>query len=282
MMILAPLSLMNGIYAQSDTILVDEMEYPTIIEEATEVEAESEFEAVPVEPDFDFNEGFKYEKPRPKKYDFQTRFGLGSVSLNNALSAVEPGGTAIGRYLPSAKFLTSNISNFEISLGKNLSQGLYRFWFGVGIENEYFTFEDASVRLSTRSDSFSHYSVDPNGIPQFGKDENTKSSSLNYTTISVPLAIGFQDKQRRPSYKIQVGAYLGYRFQTKSEIKYEDNTTVTIKGDFHMNPIIVDPYVSIQFKKFGFFGRTSLMPLLKNVGLGNEQTRNAFGLFIGV
>ena len=49
-----------------------------------------------------------------------------------------------------------------------------------------------------------------------------------------------------------------------------------------MNPIIVDPYVSIQFKKFGFFGRTSLMPLLKNVGLGNEQTRNAFGLFIGV
>ena len=74
MMILALLGLMNGIYAQSDTILVDEMEYPTIIEEATEVEAESEFEAGPVEPDF--YEGFQYEKPKPKKYELPNSFWI--------------------------------------------------------------------------------------------------------------------------------------------------------------------------------------------------------------
>ena len=152
----------------------------------------------------------------------------------------------------------------------------------MGIEDEYFTFEDANVRLIARNDSFAHKTVEPTAEDQFNQTENATSSSFSVTTISFPIAIGFQNKQRRPLYKFQFGAYLGYRFQSQTDVKYQDKTVVSVRGDFHTNPIILDPFLSFQYKRIGLFMRTSLMPILKNVGSGNEQSRNAFGIFIGV
>lgn len=277
------LGLFTSTSAQTDTIIEEDIiaPYPEIMEEAEEAASEEIYEAVP-EENFDFNEGFQYEEPKPKKYDFQTRFGFGFVSLNNALSPVASGNNITGRYLPSSKFINSNISNFEISFGKNLSQGLWRLWFGIGIEDEYFTFEDANVRLIARNDSFAHKTVESTSIDQFGQTENATSSSFSFTTVSFPIAIGYQNKQRRPLFKFQFGAYLGYRFQSQTDVKYQDKTVVSVRSDFHTNPIILDPFLSFQYKKIGLFMRTSLMPILKNVGSGNEQSRNAVGVFIGM
>ena len=101
-------------YAQTDTDTTtaeDNVEMPYLdvemIEEAPE--EDGAYEAV---PDFDYNQDFSYEEPNPKKYDFQTRFGFGFVSLNNALSPVAAGSNTAGRFLPSTKFISSNISNF--------------------------------------------------------------------------------------------------------------------------------------------------------------------------
>lgn len=282
--IMVLLGLSASSYAQTDTDTttaedVLEVPYPSVevIEEAPA--EEGAYEAV---LDFDYNQDFSYEEPKPKKYDFQTRFGFGFVSLNNALSPIAAGSNTAGRFLPSTKFISSNISNFEISFGKNLSQGLWRFWFGLGIEDEYFTFEDANVRLIGRSDSFAHKTVNPTDLDQFGKAEDANSSSFSIATVTVPLAIGYQNKQRRPNYKVQFGAYVGYRFQSQTDVKYADKTTVSVRGNFHTNPFIVDPFVNLQYKRIGVFLRTSLLPILNNVGGGNEQTRNAFGLFIGM
>ncbi len=282
--IMALLGLSATVYAQTDTDTTTaeddvEMPYPSVevIEEAAEEEGVYE-----VMPDYEAVPEYAYEAPKAKKWDFQTRFAFGFVSLNNAIAPVSPGNNNIGRYLPKAKFISSNISSFEIAFGRNISDGLWRFWFGVGIEDEYFNFDDANVRISARSDSFSHYSVNNLSTPMVGNNETSKSSSLSFATVTVPLAIGYQNKARRPLYKIQAGAYVGYRFQTQSDVEYEDKTTVSIRGDFHANPIIIDPYISVLYKKIGFFARTSLMPLLNNVGAGNEQTRNAFGITFGI
>jgi hypothetical protein len=278
--IMALLGLSATVHAQTDTDTAEVIEVPYPEEIIDEMPAEEgAYEAV---PDFDYNQEFSYEEPKPKKYDFQTRFGFGFVSLNNALSPVAAGSNATGRFLPTTKFISSNISNFEISFGKNISQGLWRLWFGLGIEDEYFTFEDANVRLMARSDSFSHKTVEPTDADQFGKAEDANSSSFSIATVTVPLAIGYQNKQRRPDYKVQFGAYLGYRFQSQTDVKYADKTTVSVRGNFHTNPFIVDPFVNLQYKRIGLFARTSLLPILNKVGGGNEQTRNAFGLFIGM
>jgi hypothetical protein len=271
------LGLSAGIMAQTDTIVEEDIPYEMIDEPfydsaAVDSTVYSEYSGEFTDPNY------VYEEPAPKKYDFQTRFGFGFVMLNNALSPLANN----GRFLPTTKFISSNISNFEISFGKNLSNGIWRLWFGLGIEDEYFTFDNANVRLGARSDSFSHKTVNPSDADQFGKTENANSSSFSISTVTVPLAIGYQNKARKPSYKVQVGAYLGYRFQSRTDVKYDDKTKVSVMGDFHVNPFIVDPFVSIQFKGIGLFARTSLLPILNNVGGGNEQTRNAFGVSLGM
>ena len=271
------LGLSAGIMAQTDTIVKEDIPYEMIDEPfydsaAVDSTVYSEYSGEFTDPNY------VYEEPTPKKYDFQTRFGFGFVMLNNALSPLATN----GRFLPTTKFISSNISNFEISFGKNLSNGIWRLWFGLGIEDEYFTFDNANVRLGARSDSFSHKTVNPSDADQFGKTENANSSSFSISTVTVPLAIGYQNKARKPSYKVQVGAYVGYRFQSRTDVKYDDKTKVSVMGDFHVNPFIVDPFVTIQFKGIGLFARTSLLPILNNVGGGNEQTRNAFGVSLGM
>lgn len=276
---MALLGISSVIMAQTDTIVEEDIPYEMIEDayyDSTVVADTTEYSGEFSEPDFGYTE------PEPKKYEFQTRFSFGFVMLNNALSPVAAGPNTVGRFLPSTKLISSNISNFELSFGKNLSKGLWRLWFGIGIEDEYFTFKDANVRLIGRSDSFAHKTVNASDPDQFGKKENANSSSFSVTTVSVPLAIGYQSKARKPLYKIQVGAYVGYRFQSQTDVKYDDKTTVSVRGDFHVNPFIVDPFVNVQFKGIGFFARTSLLPILNNVGGGNEQTRNAFGLSIGM
>lgn len=277
--IMTLLGLSATVYAQTDTSTAEdnvEMLNPSDIEETFE-EREDELEAMTeLLPDF------YYEEPKPKKYEFQTRFSFGFVMLNNALSPVAAGSNTVSRFLPSTKFISSNISNFELSFGKNLSQGLWRFWFGIGVEDEDFTFKDANVRLIGRSDSFAHKTVNPSDPDQFKKSEDANSSSFSITTVTVPLAIGYQSKARKPLYKLQLGAYVGYRFRSQTDVKYDDKTRVSVRGDFHVNPFIVDPFVNLQYKRIGVFARTSLLPILNNVGGGNEQTRNAFGLSIGM
>ncbi len=276
-LLMALLGISTGIMAQTDTIVEEDIPYEMIEEpfyDSAMVDSTvySEYSGEFAEPDFGYTE------PEPKKYDFQSRFSFGFVSLNNALSPL----ASNGRFLPTTKFISSNISNFELSFGKNLSQGLWRFWFGLGIEDEYFTFDNANVRLVARGDSFTHKTVNPSDPDQFGKTENANSSSFSISTVTVPLAIGYQDKARKPLYKVQVGAYVGYRFQSRTDVKYDDKTKVSVMGNFHVNTFIVDPFVSVQFKGIGFFARTSLLPILNHVGGGNEQTRNAFGVSLGM
>ncbi len=268
------------LFAQIDT-LSEEIELPVPEDDMIMEEAPSELMDTEIYTEFDPSIYENFE-PTAKKWDFQTRFAFGFVSLNNALAPVTAGNNTMGRYLPKAKFFSSNITNFEISFGRNISGGLWRFWLGVGIEDEYYTFDNANVRITARSDSFSHYSVNDLSTPMVGANETTKSSSLSFATVTVPLSIGYQNSVRRPLYKIQAGAYVGYRFQTQTDVEYEDNTTVSIRGNFHANPIVIDPFISVLYKKIGIFARTSLMPLLNNVGGGNEQTRNAFGITFGI
>lgn len=278
-LLMALLGISSVIMAQTDTIVEEDIPYEMIEDvyyDSTVVADTTEY------PEFFSETDFGYTEPEPKKYDFQTRFSVGFVMLNNALSPVAAGSNTVGRFLPSTKFISSNISNFELSFGKNLSKGLWRFWFGIGIEDENFTFQDANVRLIGRSDSFAHKTVNPTDLDQFNKSENANSSSFSVTTVTVPLAIGYQNKQRKPNYKVQIGAYVGYRFQSQTDVKYDDKTTVSVRGDFHTNPFIVDPFVNLQYKRIGVFARTSLLPILNNVGGGNEQTRNAFGVSIGI
>lgn len=280
-LLMALLGISSGIMAQTDTIVEEDIPYEMIEDVYYDsfVEEDTTGYYGDILPDQDF---FTFEEPAPKKYEFQTRFSVGFVMLNNALSPVAAGSNTVGRFLPSTKFISSNISNFELSFGKNLSKGLWRFWFGIGIEDENFTFQDANVRLMGRSDSFAHKTVNPTDLDQFNKSENANSSSFSVTTVTVPLAIGYQNKQRKPNYKVQIGAYVGYRFQSQTDVKYDDKTTVSVRGDFHTNPFIVDPFVNLQYKRIGVFARTSLLPILNNVGGGNEQTRNAFGVSIGM
>lgn len=277
-LILAACSLFFSMtWAQTDTIVEEEIydvPAPEVYEElydSTEMPME-----IYEEPVSDWS----YEEPKPRKYDFQTKFGFGFVSLSSSKAPVSVGSK--GQYLPSTKFLSSNISHFELSFGKNIHKGLWRLWFGLGIEDEYHTFQDAGVRIQARSDSFAHYTVNATDLSPIGSDEQATSSSLEFTTVTVPLAIGYQNHQRRPKYKIQLGAYLGYRFQTATRVEYNDGTSLVIDGDFHANTFIIDPFVSVQYKRFGAFFRSSITPLIKGVGTANEQTRTAFGLFIGV
>ena len=255
--------------AQQDTATFDDAE--VMVEEAIEVtEEEMPYEEpIAAEP---------WEEELPKtnrrvrpKYLPQAKFSFGFLSL----SPYQPAGS--GAYLPSTDFFNSDQFSFELGMGKNLYEGKVRFWFGLGVETEKYTFNDPQVRITSRADSFYHNVVSPNsGTP----DEKAVESSIHSESICIPLSIGLQNFQRRPTMKLQVGIYLGYRYRFYSEVEYEDGARVRTYDDLEMNPISIDPFISLQFKRLGVFARTSLLPIVLDNNAVN-QTRGAFGIFLG-
>jgi hypothetical protein len=268
--------------AQTDTPDTSAVDLPVVPFEEAPSEFDFTEDSLPseewgfdeVSPDFEYT-------PSVKKYDFEASFAYGFASLSPTKSAVASKNGSIGRYLPQTTFFGSDLTRFELNFGRNLSKGIWRFWFGLGIEDESFRFVDANVRLQTRVDSFAHQTLDPTDPASIGKEEDSKESSLYISSVTVPLAISYQNKSRRPTFKIKIGAHIGYRYTTQSSVKYGDDTRVTVTGNFHVNPYIVDPFASFQYKSVGIFARTSVLPLLHNVGAGNEQMRHIFGLFVG-
>ena len=252
------------IYAQTDTAVVEET-----IEEAVEVpyelyeeEAPAPVEVAPWEED---------DEPRRtkirRKYLPYTKFSLGLLSL----SPYQP--AASGAYVPSTDFFNSNQFSFELGAGKNLYEGKVRFWFGLGVETEKYTFNDPMVRITSRADSFSHSLAS-------GPTENAVQSSLHSESICIPLSIGLQNHKRKPPMKLQVGVYVGYRYRFYTEVEYDDGARVRTYDDLEMNPISIDPFISLQFKRLGVFARTSLLPIVLDNNAVN-QTRGAFGIFLG-
>jgi hypothetical protein len=49
--------------------------------------------------------------------------------------------------------------------------------------------------------------------------------------------------------KLQVGVYVGYRYRFYTEVEYDDGARVRTYDDLEMNPISIDPFISLQFKR---------------------------------
>ena len=252
------------INAQSDTLVVEET-----IEEAIEMpielyeeEAPAPVEVAPWEED----DEPRRTKIRPKYLPY-TKFSLGFLSLSPYQAATS------GAYVPSTDFFNSDQFSFEFGAGKNLYEGKVRFWFGLGVETEKYTFNDPQVRITSRSDSFSHSIAS-------GPRENAVQSSLHSESICIPLSIGLQNHKRRPTMKLQLGVYVGYRYRFYTEVEYDDGARVRTYDDLEMNPISIDPFISLQFKRVGIFARTSLLPIVSDAN-AVSQTRGAFGIFLG-
>ena len=252
------------LHAQSDTILLEET-----IEEAEEIpievyeeEAPAPSEVVPWEED----DELRRTTIRPKYLPYM-KFSLGFLGLTPYRPA------ASGAYVPSTDFFNSDQFSFEFGAGKNLYEGKVRFWFGLGVETEKYTFNDPMVRITSRTDSFSHSIAS-------GPTENAVQSSLHSESICIPLSIGLQNHKRRPTIKLQVGVYVGYRYRFYTEVEYDDGARVRTYDDLEMNPISIDPFISLQFKRLGVFARTSLLPIVLDNNAVN-QTRGAFGIFLG-
>jgi hypothetical protein len=252
------------IHAQSDTMVTEET-----IEEAVEVPIElyEEEESAPMEvAPWEEDDEPRRTKIRPKYLPY-AKVSLGFLSLTPYQPA------ASGAYVPSTDFFNSDQFSFEFGTGKNLYEGKVRFWFGFGVETENSTFNDPMVRITNRADSFSHSIAS-------GPKENAVQSSLHSQSICIPISLGIQNHKRRPTMKLQLGVYVGYRYRFYTEVEYDDGARVRTYDDLEMNPISIDPFISLQFKRIGVFARTSLLPIVSDNNTVN-QTRGAFGIFLG-
>jgi hypothetical protein len=182
----------------------------------------------------------------------------------------------------------SRTANVYYQYDMRIMNSKFSFHPGIGLSMERFKFmsynqyySNDTVRLdnptlifdnagNTRFQDFGHvlYDGDTLGQPNWASTLTTKKSMLVTNYIDVPLELRFSTKPDDParSFKIAIGARIGYLLNTSTKIKYKENgdlKKLQNHNDYNLTRFRYGAQMKVFIGNFALFGYYNLTPLFK-------------------
>lgn len=171
----------------------------------------------------------------------------------------------------------------------NLGESAFSFHPGIGIGTEKYAFAD-NYTLGHGFDSLGNSQVEFVHLDSiYGAGTSYKKSQINPNYIDIPIEFRWRSRKYDPksSLKVIVGAKVGYMFDSKTKIKYQENGENKItkqKEKWQLNNIRYGVYGRIGFGGFSAFYYYSLSDLFtKDKGpMGTTMYPMTFGLSLAL
>ncbi len=262
---------------QDEVDFQDEMdelkkELENLNEEMEKLSHEKEGDSGEYDEVFDFPDPKKRKKVRFITTD--TRISVGFIQMQ----PTEPSTTQIHyNTIPELNNGKSLNWGFQHNWGMNLVRGKLRLWNGLAYDIQNYRFANSQVRLTPNNNEFKYYLEDPTTA---GNLASTRSRLISHY-IGMPIALGFQNKSRNPSFQLRIGVQGGYLVHSYSKVEFENDNKIKHYDDFNLNHFSLQPFAFIQYENIAIYARYSMMDVFKkNEGLPNARTMS-FGISIG-
>jgi hypothetical protein len=215
------------------------------------------------------------KRRKPRFIITDTRFSLGFLQMQPN----EPTTTVIHyNTIPELNNGKSLTWGFQHNWGINLIRGKLRLWNGLSYDVQNYRFANNQVRLTPNNNEFKYFLEDPSTS---GSGATTMSKLVSHY-IGMPIALGFQNKSRNPSFQVRVGVQGGYLINSFTKVEFENDNKIKHYDDFNLNHFSLQPFTFIQYENIAIYARYSIMDVFKkNEGLSNARTMS-FGISIGV
>jgi len=215
------------------------------------------------------------KRRKPRFIITDTRFSLGFLQMQPN----EPTTTVIHyNTIPELNNGKSLTWGFQHNWGINLIRGKLRLWNGLSYDVQNYRFANNQVRLTPNNNEFKYFLEDPSTS---GNGATTMSKLVSHY-IGMPIALGFQNKSRNPSFQVRVGVQGGYLINSFTKVEFENDNKIKHYDDFNLNHFSLQPFTFIQYENIAIYARYSIMDVFKkNEGLSNARTMS-FGISIGV
>ena len=187
----------------------------------------------------------------------QSKFSLGLLSVIGK-NAPNPGGPDF-LDMPKLDAGKTLQIGFEHSWGLNLIKGKVRAWIGVAYDIQNYRFEDNRVRLINRSNQFEYY-IDNTGQ---NPHEIADKSKLVTNYLGIPIALGYQNKRRNPTFSMKIGIQAGTLVRSHSKVRYLNGDKEKYFTDFGLNNYVVSPFATFQFKHLGIYAKYGMTDVFR-------------------
>lgn len=206
----------------------------------------------------------------------QSRFNLGFLDV---VGKRGPGLQVMpNRDMPELDHAKSLQIGFEHSWGMNLIRGKVRAWIGVNYDIQNYLFQNNQVRLRPNSRDFA-WEVENT---QTNPDRIADKSKLVTNYLGVPIAIGFQNKKRNPTFSMKVGIQASTLVRSHSKIRLLNGDKEKFFTDFGLNQYAVTPFAILQFKHLGIYAKYGLTDVFRKSqsrqGISNHNLTIGFTL----
>ena len=204
----------------------------------------------------------------------QSRFNLGFLDVvgkSGSLPMVMP-----NMDMPELDHAKSLQIGFDHSWGINMIKGKVRFWIGVNYDIQNYRFDNNQVRLIPNSREFGWVTENTQANP----DRIADKSKLVTNYLGVPIAIGFQNKKRNPTFSMKFGVQASTLVRSHSKIRLLNGDKEKFFTDFGLNQFAVSPFAILQFKHLGIFAKYGLTDVFRKTHL--RQGISNHNLAIGI
>jgi hypothetical protein len=150
----------------------------------------------------------------------------------------------------------------------NIGESAFSFHPGIGIGTDKYKFSD-NLTLGYGLDSLGEQEVQLVSLDSiFGTGVAIKKSQINASYIDIPLEIRWISRKYDPkrSLKIAIGGKVGFLIDSKTKIKYTEDSESKIvkqKENFELSQLRYGAYMKLGFGGFSAFGYYSLSDTFK-------------------
>lgn len=147
-----------------------------------------------------------------------------------------------------------------------------RFKFSVGAELAWNNYKFESKRIITKGSEAVAFD------PPADSDWKISKSKLTISWLNIPVMLHYRAKHS--SFHLAAGGFAGYRINSHSKIKYEDNGNTKkdhMYTNFYLNSVQYGARLQIGFHDVDFFAQYNLNELFAS-GKGPKLTPFAFGI----
>ncbi len=192
---------------------------------------------------------------------------------------------------PGYSFKTPGSRTFNVYYlyEMNIGESSFSFHPGIGFGTEKYAF-DKNITLGYGMDSLGNSEVQFVPLDSiYGAGTSFKKSQFNTNYIDIPLEFRWRSKKYDPrgSFKVTIGGKIGYLFDSKTKVKYDQNgetKKTKQKEKFELSSLRYGIYAKIGFGGFGAYYYYSFSDLFnKDKGpMGTTMYPMTFGLYLAL
>lgn len=223
-------------------------------------------------PPLNSDRPYKNKRKNRKSNDVvsQSRFSLGFLNVIDRNNLGFAGGPDYNR-MPELDAGKTLQIGFDHSWGINLIKGKLRAWIGVAYDIQNYRFDNNQVRLVNQGNQFEYF-VDNSGQNP-GRIADKSKLVTNY--LGIPIALGFQNKKRNPTFSMKIGIQAGTLVRSHSKVRYLNGDKEKYFTDFGLNNYVVSPFAVLQFKHLGIYAKYGMTDVFrKNPNINNRPSHN--------